>query len=142
MFRLPVVNASGMSPSEISDKLIENIKTSDIQNAIVGQIVENVSRENWGLVDMARVKREAASALHYDVTVKLENTSAKGSHSQYSTAGEARNIIKDEIAKLDTSKQLQSKTLELAISLFEEELAKVDLEKDSAKVSGKAAKTS
>lgn len=140
MFRLPIIDGSGLSPTEVTEKLIDNIKNADMHHAIVGQIVENVSRENWGLVDMVKVKKAAESALHYDVTVKLDSNITRDTNSQLSTSSEARSIIKNEISKLDTSQAVRSKTLDLAINLFEEELAKVDLEKDSAKASGKAAK--
>lgn len=139
MFRLPVIDGKGLTPSEVTDKLIENIANTDIANAVVGQIVENITREIWGLVDLVKVKNSAKEALHYDVTVKIE--ASKNDNNNYVGSGisEAENIIRLEMQEIEAQEELKTKALDLAINLFEEELAKVDLEKDTAKVAGKAA---
>lgn len=140
MFRLPIINAKGLTPTDITAKLLENIENNDIANAVVGQIVENISRETWSLVDLVKVKNSAESALHYDVTVKIEIV--KGEYAEVANASisEAKTFIETEIENMDSPKNFKNQALTLALNLFEEELAKVDLEKDSAKVASVAAK--
>jgi len=139
MFRLPVIDAKGLTPSEVTDKLIENIENNETSNAVVGQIVENITREIWALVDLVKVKNAAKNALHYDVTVKIENSKIEDSVYVGSGINEAKTVIKSEIKELDAQDELKTQALKLALNLFDEELAKVDLEKDTAKVAGKAA---
>jgi len=68
MFRLPVIDAAKKTADEITEEMLVNISSADITDSVVGQIVENVPRELWGLVDMARVRKTAQSALHFEVT--------------------------------------------------------------------------
>lgn len=68
MKRLPVVDATGLTPDEITALLVERIRTGDVGGAVVGQIVTGVTRELWSLVDQAPAREAAASAVHYAVT--------------------------------------------------------------------------
>jgi DNA repair exonuclease SbcCD nuclease subunit len=70
MVRLPVLDAAEMLPEEIADALIERVRAADVTGAVVGQLVENVQRDVWSLVDLAKVRSSAGGALHYEVTVR------------------------------------------------------------------------
>lgn len=70
MFRLPVVEAGGMNPEQITAALRANIEDAALRmnGAVVGQIVEGVSHDMWALVDATSVREAAAATgcLHYD----------------------------------------------------------------------------
>lgn len=70
MFRLPVVDATGLTPDEIVDALIDNLSKADVHGAVVGQIVEGAPREIWGLVDLGAVRKHAEGALHYEAVLR------------------------------------------------------------------------
>lgn len=70
MFRLPTYNGAGKTPEEIVSDLVAAVKQADIEDAVVGQVVEGVSRDVWSLCDIAAVRRAAASALHFQFTVR------------------------------------------------------------------------
>lgn len=72
MFRLPLLNATGLTPQTIAEELIYRIKQARVQGAIVGQIVEGVSRELWSLVDLNLVKLAAAEAMYYELIPKYD----------------------------------------------------------------------
>jgi exonuclease SbcD len=74
MFRLPVLDASGLGPEEIAAGLLERIKTARdegrLAGAVIGQIVTGAPREVWALVDVTPARTIAEAALHYEVTAK------------------------------------------------------------------------
>ena len=67
MFRLPVLEAAGLTPEEIEAELIIRIKDAHVSGAIVGQIVNGISRQTWSLVNLNSVRASAADAMHYEV---------------------------------------------------------------------------
>lgn len=77
MYRLPVVDGSGLEASEILDALIDRVQTAEIGDAVVGQVVTGVSRDLWSLVDVAKVRTSAKQALHYEITVKYPSTTER-----------------------------------------------------------------
>lgn len=68
MFRLPALDATGMTFEEITAALKARVRDANITGAVVGQRVEGVSRDIWSLVDIAAVKGVAEAALWYEVT--------------------------------------------------------------------------
>lgn len=81
MFRLPVIDAKDMPAGEITAALIANVESTDISGAIVGQLIDNMSRDMWNLLDLASVRRKAAGALHYVITpsyAQRENSVGRG----------------------------------------------------------------
>jgi DNA repair exonuclease SbcCD nuclease subunit len=70
MFRLPIIDGAELNPDELHSLLLARLRSQDIQGAVVGQIVENVPRDIWSLVNMVDVKIAAAGALYYDVVVR------------------------------------------------------------------------
>lgn len=78
MFRLPVVKGDTKSAEEITSELKENLARADIEGAVVGQIVEGVSRDMWSLLDLSGVRAAAARALHYEISVKSVEESRPG----------------------------------------------------------------
>lgn len=112
MFRLPHVDATGLTPDEIVSKLIKNLKKAEISSAIVGQVISNVSREIWSLVDMNKVRVAAASALHYEPDVKYL-TSEKDQSVEERGMGDLADVLQERAAVL-FEKDDATQALELA----------------------------
>jgi hypothetical protein len=81
MFRLPIIDTKDMAAGEITAALITNIESTDVSGAIVGQLLDNMNRDMWNLLDLASVRRRAGSALHYSITpsfARLEQAVGRG----------------------------------------------------------------
>ena len=70
MLRLPLLDAQDLLPEEIATALIDRIRAAEVNGAVVGQVVENVPRDLWSLVDLGKVRAAAGGALHYEVTIR------------------------------------------------------------------------
>jgi DNA repair exonuclease SbcCD nuclease subunit len=70
MMRLPVLDGSALTPEQLADALIARIRVESVSGAVVGQIVENVTRDVWSLVDLVKVRAAAGDALHYEVSLR------------------------------------------------------------------------
>jgi len=70
MLRLPVLSGAGLDPDAITEALVERVRSASTTGAVVGQIVEDVPRDVWSLVDVARVRAAAGDALHYEVSLR------------------------------------------------------------------------
>lgn len=70
MLRLPVLSGAGLDPNAITEALIERIRAVSTSGAVVGQIVEDVPRDVWSLVDIPKVRAAAGDALHYEVSLR------------------------------------------------------------------------
>jgi DNA repair exonuclease SbcCD nuclease subunit len=68
MIRLPVIEAEGMSPEIIEATLLERVENGDVDGAVVGQVIDGISRDVWSLVDSGKVRARASLALHYEIT--------------------------------------------------------------------------
>ena len=74
MLRLPVLSGAGLDPDAITAALIERLRSVAVGGAVVGQIVEDVPRDVWSLVDVAKVRAAAGDALHYEVSLRSRPT--------------------------------------------------------------------
>jgi DNA repair exonuclease SbcCD nuclease subunit len=75
MFRLGAVDGAGKTPDEIEQELIANVEKAREKNtlagSIVGQIVQNTTRDIWALVDWQKARTLAVTqAMHYEITVQ------------------------------------------------------------------------
>jgi DNA repair protein SbcD/Mre11 len=70
MLRLPVVDAAGLDPEQLTELLVERVNGADVTGAVCAQIVENVTRETWSLVNLVKVRSAAGQALHYEVSTR------------------------------------------------------------------------
>lgn len=68
MFRLPAIDAAGLTYEELDAALHANVEANEIAGAVVDQRVTGVNRDTWAVVDVAAVKRKASHALWYQVT--------------------------------------------------------------------------
>ena len=76
MLRLPVLDGAGLDPNAITEALIERVRAVSTSGAVVGQIVENVPRDVWSLVDVTKVRSAAGDALHYEVSLRARPRAA------------------------------------------------------------------
>lgn len=76
MVRLPVLDGSSLTPEQLGEALIAQIRKEPVSGAVVGQIVENVTRDVWSLVDLAKVRAAAGDALHYEVSLRTKTTAS------------------------------------------------------------------
>lgn len=65
MVNLPVVDASNMSPADVSVALVQNLKSTELEKAVVRQRVVGVPRDIWTLVDTTPALKMAETTLHY-----------------------------------------------------------------------------
>lgn len=121
IFRLDDLDATNLSPDQITESLISNLKSSNSFGAVIGQIVKNVSTELWSLVDVNKVRRHASQALHYELTVNFE-TLAKSSGVSISTDSKMEDIINYSAQNLipeDQRAEAIRTSLEIVNSVFE-----------------------
>ena len=129
MVRLPKADLSGLTPEEIKDLLIANIRAGQISGYVVGQIVENVSRETWSLIDLQAVRAAASNALHYDVIVRHSRT-------QEERGDEHRGLNEVDAVLLERANALlqdgeRDAAVELARTLLAREMARVEADPTS-----------
>lgn len=112
MFRLPHIDATGMTPDEIVSALKANIAKGSVVGAVVGQVVDGVSREVWSLVDMGSVRTAASGALHYDPQVKYL-TSAKSDKVENRGLGDISEVLSERAKEIFAKDEIEP-ALELA----------------------------
>ena len=78
MLRLPVIEAAGMAPADIEAALVARVEKGDVESAVVGQVVEGISRDVWSLVDTQKARVAAKSALHYEITPNYVKSEDRG----------------------------------------------------------------
>lgn len=71
MFRLPSVDAAGMTYTQLTEALKANVAANTVSGAVVDQTVLNVNKDTWSLVDVGAVKRVAGEALWFQLTPKF-----------------------------------------------------------------------
>jgi DNA repair exonuclease SbcCD nuclease subunit len=78
MFKMPLLDATGMGFEELTDALIERVRGTSMAGAVVDQTVVGVHRDTWSLVDLAAVRRAAADALWFQVTPRFDEGTSDG----------------------------------------------------------------
>lgn len=79
MFRLPVIDASGMDHAQVTDAMKTNIAASDISGAVVRQVITGLHPDTWGQVDVAAARACAGAAVWYEpkpefITLEVHGT--------------------------------------------------------------------
>lgn len=139
MFRLPALDAAGMTPDEITESLIARIKTVEVTGAVIGQIVDGVSRDVWSLVDLARVRSTAATALHYEVASRNVATARVDGRVEHRGLTEAGQVLAEQAGATLTDPALRAEVLVYATDLLNRRLEQFDRERDAGRVAGSAA---
>jgi DNA repair exonuclease SbcCD nuclease subunit len=97
MFRLPVVDGTGMSAQEITEAMRANLAVADITGAVVGQVIEGVTRDMWSLLDISSVRVGAREALHYEITPRFIQPKKVDSLGTNSGLGELAIVLEEQI---------------------------------------------
>jgi hypothetical protein len=124
MLKLPRVDVTGLTPDEIRDRLIANLRRDDLSGAVVAQLVEGAVREVWSLVDIAAVRAAAGNALHYDTVVRFASSAAP-TGDEHRGLGDV-DVVLDERAAALLSDAERDGALAIARQLLARELARVD----------------
>ena len=133
MFRLPVVDGVDLTPEQITDTLLDRIHQAPIHGAVVGQVVDNVSRDVWSLVDLTRVRAAAAAALHYDVALRpIRSVTDRSERVEHRGIAEAASVLAERAAGI-TDVSLRDDVLTYASSLLSRQLERIDRERDAAR---------
>lgn len=87
MMRLPRVDAASLTVEQLQAALDDALASADVADAIVGQVVVNVSAEVMSLLDkkMLDVRAEAGGAMHYHLDARrprLSESSGDGADDQ------------------------------------------------------------
>lgn len=142
MFRLPVLDAAGMTPEEITDALIARVKSVEISGSVIGQIVDGVSRDVWSLVDLVRVRATAATALHYEVATRNTATKRADGRVEHRGLAEASQVLSEQADASLTDVSLRAEVLAFASDLLNRRLEQFDRERDAGRVAASAASSS
>lgn len=78
MFKLPVLDAEGMTFQEITDLLKIAASQNSLEGAVVDQTVINVHKDTWSLVDVAAVRRAGRAALWFQLTPRFKSGDSLG----------------------------------------------------------------
>lgn len=127
MFRLPVIDATGKSAEEITQALRANIAAANLTGAVVGQIVEGVTRDMWSLLDIAAVRQEAKDALHYEISARYQQSEVTATGEVASGLGDLALILDDQINQ-SVSKGIADDVKNLATKLLGSALATTTIE--------------
>lgn len=131
MLRLPVLDGAGLTPDAITDALVERVRAATTSGAVVGQIVENVPRDVWSLVDVAKVRSAAGDALHYEVSLrarqKTESSGSDGASSAPRGLGEIDRVLVERAEALLTEHERPGALL-MARELLAEEIERSSAE--------------
>lgn len=76
LLRLPAVDATGLAADALTTALIERLRAHDLSGAVVNLRVTGLTRERWGLVDLAAVRRAAGDALHFQPDPRFDRPGA------------------------------------------------------------------
>lgn len=127
MMRLPVLDGAALSPEQLADALIARIRTESVSGAVVGQIVENVTRDVWSLVDLVKVRAAAGDALHYEVSLRTRpsvNADGKEERPTGRGLGDADRVL-EEVAATLLNDQERDGGLLMARELLSTELERI-----------------
>jgi hypothetical protein len=78
MFRLPVIDATGMDADAVTAQMLKNVTEAKIDGAVVRQVINGLHRDTWGLVDIAAVRAAASAGLWYEAKPEFASTDLVG----------------------------------------------------------------
>lgn len=126
MFKMPLLDASGMTYEQITAELIDRVRKTSVTGAVVDQSVINVHRDTWSLVDVAAVKKAAGDALWFQVTPKFSAGTVDGAERAAEASerlGDVGATLRDVAAELMPDPAEREKVLEMARTLLGSALA-------------------
>lgn len=139
MFRLPHLDATGMTAEQVTDELIARIRAAETSGAVVGQLVEGCTRETWSLVDLPKVRAAAGDALHYELVPRHRVAATSDKDAQATGLGEIDVILRERAAEILDAHERDG-GLKLAEELVAREIAR-SLKGDAGDAAAAAAST-
>jgi len=139
MFRLPHLDASAMTPDQITEALLENVRSAETTGAIVAQIIDGVGRDIWSLVDTKRVRAAASSALNYEISLRPLARRESTSSTEHRGLTDATEVLNERSVELISDTDQRVRALKLAGEFLNIELERSNKERDVSKVSAKNA---
>lgn len=140
MLRLPVFDGTGLDPNAITEALIERVRAAATSGAVVGQIVENVPRDVWSLVDVAKVRSTAGDALHYEVSLRTRSRETV-KDGETSVKPFARGLGDVEAVLVERANELLAEHEREGALVLARELLALELERSAATDASVAAET-
>lgn len=129
MFRLPVLDVTGLAPEDIATALRDRIKAAEddgsLSGAVAAQVVTGVTRDLWSLVDVTGVKKAAAAALHYEITVRFASAERDDDTSVLGGLGDLGTVLAERAAVVLTDSEREG-AIALARDLLGDALAAGD----------------
>ena len=104
IIRLEDIEAENMSSSEITKAILENIKNSKHEGAVLGQVVREVNRDSWAMLEIKNILDAAKNAIHFEITPKFkkltyENMNNVGSNSIEELLIESAEVLLEESSR-------------------------------------------
>ncbi len=130
MVKLEQIDGAGLSVEDLEQKILLNINSSSIQGSVVSQVVVNVPRDTWSLVNLTKIRACASTALHYEVVSKPHKSSTEKASSTKNSLGDIDKLLEEcaleilseheRAAGVDLARFLLNAQIETAgLSLFE-----------------------
>ncbi|KYK29017.1 MAG: hypothetical protein AYK23_05340 [Candidatus Proteinoplasmatales archaeon SG8-5] len=77
MLDLKAIDCGRKGTDDISKAIRDNLDTANLKRAIVRQRLVNVGRQDYNLLDLARVRRWASEALHFELRAEMKDSEHK-----------------------------------------------------------------
>lgn len=126
MFRLPVLDAAGMTHEQVTEALISHLNDAALDGAVVRQVINNLHPDTWGLVDIAAVRAAASSALWYDPKPEwaegFANSAVEGD-TENETLGSLAAVLEETLIDMFGEDSQRAAVADLARDLLGGELA-------------------
>lgn len=126
MFKMPLVDASGLSFEDITQELLKRVRETSMQDAVVDLTVTNVLRDTWSLVDTAAVRKAASNALHFQLTPRYSNGTTAGAERAAEASerlGDVGAVLESVAADLYPEPEERALTVQMARVLLGSSLA-------------------
>jgi DNA repair exonuclease SbcCD nuclease subunit len=117
IIRFPDIEAENLSSTEITNAIIANIENSNHEGAVLGQVVREVNRDSWAMLEIKNIFDAAKKAIHIEITPKFK----KMTYESFKDA--ASNSIEDlltESATILLEESSRKGAINLALELINE----------------------
>ena len=77
MLDLRSLNCTGIKANDIAAAIMENIESTDIEDAIIRQRITNIERRELGLLDTGAIRKATSLALHFELRPQATQSDQK-----------------------------------------------------------------
>jgi len=115
IIRLQEVNADGCSVNDIFEKIKSNLNSVELNGAVVGQVIREISRENWALLGISLLKEIGKDALYFEITPKFK--AVKAMSTNFSGRSTMEDLLK-KAAEAEISEEDRAESVKFALELI------------------------